>query len=705
MGVTVHIFDLVIGVLLVIGCHAFFLVRDGFPVSRDRVAAALWGLPFVLLLCGFVFLDVKGWLECEWSFTPAMVSLIVGGCLMAFRPHVTRYQRGLPVSSALAFTIFRDVLLMLGAAVLSVVLIELPWNDEFYALPANMVLLNFAMIALGFVCLYFLGLRSGSLVAVGMSFLFFVGIAQYFISQFKQSSILPSDLMALGTAMAVSDGYDFVFTDSIVSLVPWYSAAIVLLSFMVPVRPRIFGKRRYSMAIEGALGCIFCFAFALALVTTDFVSTFGCTNSYWDPLGVYKTQGFLPSFTSLAHSLAIKEPEGYSDQKADQLEEGYASQYDAIRGSSEGVRMAQEQFAGQKPAIVAIMNESYADLSVFNGLEGGYEGAAYPRTLQDGIVGGKVLSSVFGGGTCNSEFEFLTGVSMAHVGFGTYPFTSYNLSNIASLPKQLNPYGYTSTAIHPYIATNWNRDVIYGQIGFDEFIDRDDFDGGEWYHAGLSDACSYAKILDILRDDSSPQFIFDVTIQNHGGYDWGNIPADQLPSYSPQGVSDTVRNALNEYVACINKSDADLAWFLNELRVIGRPVVVVFFGDHQPAFTKELNDAAFGDTDSIEGQARIYETPYFMWANYDLPSSDQVSQYMDTNICNLAGLLLECVGVPLTKYQKSSLALQETLSYLNVFGYRSPDGQWYSLDDDESPYSDLVNDRAAIQYRNFAELI
>ena len=77
-----------------------------------------------------------------------------------------------------------------------------------------MVLLNFAMIALGFVCLYFLGLRSGSLVAVGMSFLFFVGIAQYFISQFKQSSILPSDLMALGTAMAVSDGYDFVFTDS-----------------------------------------------------------------------------------------------------------------------------------------------------------------------------------------------------------------------------------------------------------------------------------------------------------------------------------------------------------------------------------------------------------------------------------------------------------------------------------------------------------
>ena len=175
----------------------------------------------------------------------------------------------------------------------------------------------------------------------------------------------------------------------------------------------------------------------------------------------------------------------------------------------------------------------------------------------------------------------------------------------------MNSYGYTSTAIHPYIATNWNRDVIYGQIGFDEFIDRDDFDGGEWYHAGLSDACSYAKILDILRDDSSPQFIFDVTIQNHGGYDWGNIPADQLPSYSPQGVSDTVRNALNEYVACINKSDADLAWFLNELRVIGvlRLSLSLLRRSSAGFSPRELNDAAFGDTDSIAGQARIYETP------------------------------------------------------------------------------------------------
>ena len=129
MGVTVHIFDLVVGALLVIGCHVYFIVREGFPVSRDRIIAALWGLPFVALLCGFAFLDANGWLDCEWSFIPAMASLIIGGCLMALRPYVVRFQRRLPISSILAFTVLRDVLLMLGAAVLSVVLIELPWND------------------------------------------------------------------------------------------------------------------------------------------------------------------------------------------------------------------------------------------------------------------------------------------------------------------------------------------------------------------------------------------------------------------------------------------------------------------------------------------------------------------------------------------------------------------------------------------------
>lgn len=698
-----HSFDLIVCILVVIGCHAYFIKRDGFPVARDRVIAALWGAPFIVLLIGFVFLDVSGWLDCDLSFTPAMVSLLVGGCFTSLRPSLVRYQRDLSLRSSVPLSFLRDLALIVAAAVVSVFLIELPWNDGFYSLPANMILLNFAIILLAYICLYFLGLRTGGLIALGVTFLFFVGVAQYFVALFKESSILPSDLMALGTAMAVSVGYEFVFTDSLVSLVPWYAAAIALLSTIVPVRPKRRDGRVLSGCVDGVLGCVLCLLFANGIVTTDFIHTFGCSESYWDPLGVYKTQGFLPSFISLAQAIPIQEPEGYSAERANQIEEGYVAQYDAGRGLAEGVVLAREQFAAQKPAIVAIMNESYADLSVFNGLDGGYEGAAYPRTLADGIVGGKVLASIYGGGTCNSEFEFLTGSSMAHIGFGKYPFTSYDLSDVASLPKQLAEYGYTSTAIHPYIGTNWNRDVVYQELGFDEFIDREGFDGGEWYHAGLSDACSYAKILDLLLEDASPQFIFDVTIQNHGGYDWGNIPPDHLPSYSPQGVSDTLKSALNEYVACINKSDADLTWFLNELRAIGRPVVVVFFGDHHPAFTTELNDAVYGDSDNLSGLSRVYETPYFMWANYDIPSSDQVNQYCDLNICNLGAALFEYIGVPLTDYQKSSLSLQETLSLVNVFGYRAPDGQWYSLWDDKSPYSDLINDRATIQYNNFAE--
>ena len=38
------------------------------------------------------------------------------------------------------------------------------------------------------------------------------------------------------------------------------------------------------------------------------------------------------------------------------------------------------------------------------------------------------MVSVMGGGTANSEFEFLTGNSMAFIGTGKYPYQLYDLS-------------------------------------------------------------------------------------------------------------------------------------------------------------------------------------------------------------------------------------------------------------------------------------
>lgn len=73
----------------------------------------------------------------------------------------------------------------------------------------------------------------------------------------------------------------------------------------------------------------------------------------------------------------------------------------------------------QKPMIIAIVNESFSDISVL----GDFESDLYLSNwyAEDSyVMRGYVYSSVYGGGTCNSEFEFLTGNSMANCAASTY---------------------------------------------------------------------------------------------------------------------------------------------------------------------------------------------------------------------------------------------------------------------------------------------
>ena len=177
------------------------------------------------------------------------------------------------------------------------------------------------------------------------------------------------------------------------------------------------------------------------------------------------------------------------------------------------------------PSIVCIMNESYADLSIFEGMHAGYGGPRFFNDIEDMLQQGTLYVSVKGGGTCNVEFEFLTGCSLSCVPPGAYPYVSYNLFGVSNLVRQLGDLGYRTSAIHPNHATNWNRNIAYRQLGFERFYSIDDFDGDtELMRDLVSDSASYDKVCDLLQASDEPQFIFDVTMQNHSGYETGLLP-------------------------------------------------------------------------------------------------------------------------------------------------------------------------------------
>ena len=305
---------------------------------------------------------------------------------------------------------------------------------------------------------------------------------------------------------------------------------------------------------------------------------------------------------------------------------------------------------------------------------------------------GDLYVSAYGGGTCNTEFEFLTGNSMAYLGQGVYPYTIYNLTHAENLAQQFSDLGYKTTAMHPNHATNWNRENVYNDFGFDQFLAIEDFQDADTLRGMVTDAATYDKIIEMLQTDDSPQFIFDVTMQNHSGYDTGLLPSNIQTNYLIDGTYDP---EVNEYLALIEQSDQALEEFIGKLQNLDRPVVVVFFGDHQPFFPSDFNDAWYQNEDEATHSERLYHTSYVIWANYDVAGREQTSSTEDISTNFLGAEVMNLIGAPLSDYQKAQLSLRESMPAINIIGYQDSNGSWYLTGTDTSGDGGSLSDALA----------
>ena len=152
--------------------------------------------------------------------------------------------------------------------------------------------------------------------------------------------------------------------------------------------------------------------------------------------------------------------------------------------------------SGDTPNIIVIMSESYTDFRNVRDLPVSKPVMPFFDSLaaRPGVLSGDLLVSVFGGGTCNTEFEFLTGGSMLFLQDGVIPYQSFCHRPTHAIPWLLGQQGYRTVALHPYVRTFWDRDRVYPNIGFDEFISMDDFEDPEHLRRFISDASCFDRI-------------------------------------------------------------------------------------------------------------------------------------------------------------------------------------------------------------------
>lgn len=597
------------------------------------------------------------------------------------RPRIARLIDSL-VNPAGVFPhpVVMSVILILCAGIFTTLALEIPSNHVIWTMYPLCLLLEFSLITAVLAGLFFVFQRHSVISSIFTLAMLVLGIAEYFVVTFKNQPIQPGDLTALSTAAAVAGtGYVYNLTCYCLYGIVCAAVAVVLLQAAGAILPTvqqrnlIGGKAVVCNVIVGLI----CLAGVTAHVTLiDYYNLLGISVYSWRPLDSYYEQGYLPTFISSAQTIRPPRPQNYSVSAAENLEKDYANEYDTDpkEGASTSRIEAETQFDSEKPTVIGIMNETFSDLSIYQNLHSDYEGPQFFKSISDALSRGKLYVSAYGGGTANTEFEFLTGNSMSFLGQGVYPYTLYNLTETSNLARQFDALGYDTTAMHPNHATNWNRENVYRDLGFDNFLTIEDFQGSETLRNMVTDEATYDKILELLETNQNPQFIFDVTMQNHSGYNTNLMPVSMRTHYCPDGMYDP---ELNEYLALIQESDRALEEFLDHLRSLDRKVIVVFFGDHQPFFGDDYNDNWFTNEDQAEHAERMWQTSYVIWANYDVTGNSQTSEERDISANYLGALLMELIGAPLTDYQKAQLEVMQTMPAINTTGYESADGTWY----------------------------
>ena len=557
--------------------------------------------------------------------------------------------------------------------------------------------------------------RMGFRLATLVPMLF--GLTSYFVVSFRGSPIVPWDLLSFGTAASVADNYEFVL-----SWKAFYSVLAFIWMILFSSKSTVKLGRKKLRVISIAAYAALMFLYVGEIQNSAVQSFFGMDTTLFTLNVLYRNNGIAAAFLGNLRFLNIEQPSGYSVDKvealmkqveADEQGEEDAKNEPETDAQGETVQATQAETnataeteapasSGQYPNIVVIMNEAFSDLSVWGDFATSEEVMPFFKSLQQEAVGGELYVSVKGGNTANTEFEFLTGDTMGFLPKGSIPYQQYINDETPSLASYLKTLGYSTTAIHPYNRTGWDRDTVYEKFGFDEFLDKDSFSSPYRLRGYISDKSAFDKIREqfSIKGDDERKFIFEVTMQNHGGYS-RETPDFNIYLTLPEVTGKTTSVVATEkYLTLINQTDRALEELIDYFKEQDEPVIVVMFGDHQPSdYITNVIQRICGATtsDSLADLEQGYRVPFVMWSNYGL----EHKYYDGISVNYLSSILMENAGIPLTGYQTFLKKLMETLPVINANVYRDADGNFYNYDDDA--YSGELKDYQMLQYNHLVD--
>ena len=455
--------------------------------------------------------------------------------------------------------------------------------------------------------------------------------------QYRQEPILPSDMVWLRNPKTLFDflggNYGFYAILGLVALgaLYWYLRKKILPGKLITVLK--YQLLLLVLPLVFFLGVMDIFATKKNGKIVENIPVISILNNYHDLTWMGNTvNSQLRSisfvwFSQMSDTTMI-EPRGYSKEKIQEIEKKYKNLAEAIN------KDRQNKIEDQ--TVIYLLSESFSDPARVDGVTMSENPIPYIQEVKTRTTSGLMKSDGYGGGTANMEFQTLTGLPFYNLSPSISVLYTEIVPRMNRFPSISDAYSSKNrTVIHLASPSNYARNVIYQDLGFDTFIHygtkglKGNNIGGNY-----SDQTTYNQVLEHLNGKEG-QFFSVMTMQNHMPWSEPNpvYMSASYPDFSKEG-----NESLSSYVRMLYHTDQATKEFLEKLSKADKKVTVVFYGDHLPGLYPQ---SAFKENPESQ-----YLTDYFVWSNYETPKLD----YPRVNSSDFSALLLEQTNSKVSPY-------------------------------------------------------
>lgn len=518
--------------------------------------------------------------------------------------------------------------------------------------------------------LVFLSPRRLFMRLVMMAVVILFGIINCIILNNRVTPFGFTDLAMVGDLLTMQNTKYFTAQQAGISLI----AILIFVFLMVMLHMR--GKKQQVKTKLWVRIVVCVVGFASLIPVTRVCQDTGVVQTYFGNLAQgYLDNGYAYGFAMSVVGRGMNEPSGYSEKTVEKIVN------DTEKGDS--------TLGKVKPNIIVVLLESCFDVDEYPALSYNQDPIPYFHELEKNYSTGHLTVPVVGAGTCNTEFEMLTGMSCKFFGPGEYPQkTILKKRDCESTADVIKKLGYGTHVVHNNGGNFYSRANAFSQMGFDTFTSKELLDITDYtpLNTWPTDDILVGATKDALDSTKSPDYCYTITVGTHGDYPTEKVIKNPKIKVKVKGVDQGRQNQWEYYCNMLNNMDRFLKEYTDMLAKRGEPTLLICFGDHLPTMGLQNSDVKQHD---------IYQTKYITWNNFGMEKKDQdltayqlVSTYFDR--LGIHGGTIVDYNQTMTERGISGKS-QEYLKNLQILQYDLLYGKRYAYHGvDMYPASDLV---------------